>query len=307
MDISIITINYNTSNLTLNLVKSIIEQTAKNISYEIIIVDNCSKIEDYKNLKKILSEYSNNVTIVRSNINTGFGGGNMIGAQNTKGKYLAFINNDIIFIEDCFTSLIDFMENNKNAGVITPQQINEKNEPANYFDYFCGLRTMFLGRWAVELTSNKIKRRKILYKNPVLADLISGCFMFFDSQIFLEVEGFDTNIFLYYEEMDICYRLKKKGYLSYLVPKTKFIHLQGGSTKLINYDKQKENKISKLYVLRKNHNYLKYFLIKLFLLFKYSFKGIVKPIYWDYFKIIFTGKYLENSLRHKQKVQLFDE
>jgi len=301
MDISIISINYNNSNLTLDFVESVIQQTPSNILYEIIIVDNCSKIEDYKQLKKLLANHVNHVKIVRSNINTGFGGGNMLGTQYASGNYLAYINNDILFTEDCLSSLKSFMETNPKVGVVTPQQLNRNKKPTSCFDYFHGIRKELLGRWAVEITSKRIKREAKLYKDTVTADFIQGCFLFFDAQKFAEIGGFDTNLFLYYEEMDICYRLKQQGYTSCLYPKTSFIHLHGESTPN-NYLIKKELKLSQLYILRKNNHYIKYTIIRLYIAVKLFFKSIFKPRYWNLFFIVLTGKYLENSLKQQQKI-----
>ena len=302
MDISIISINYNNSQLTLDFVRSVIDKTSSVLSYEIIIVDNNSEIEDYNNLINILSEYKNYVNIIRSSINTGFGGGNMYGIQYATGDYLAFINNDVIFIEDCLSSLINFMKKNSKIGVSTAQQIDRNGKPALSFDYFHGLRKELIGERLVELTSKKIKSKNSIYTKSVPVDFVQGAFMFFDAAKFSEVGGFDTNLFLYYEEMDICFRLKQNGYLSYFNPSTKFIHLEGEST-VKKYSIKRELKISKLYILRKNNNYVKYNIIRLYYLIKYLFKSILFPIYWKLFFIILTGRYLENSLKHSQKVR----
>ncbi len=301
MDISIISINYNNSNLTLDFVESVIQKTPSSITYEIIIVDNCSKIEDYKQLKKLLSSYTNYVTIVRSNINTGFGGGNMFGTQYASGNYLAYINNDILFTEDCLSSLKGFMETNPKVGVATPQQLNRDKKPTSCFDYFHGVRKELLGRWAVEITSKRVKREDKFYKDTVTADFIQGCFLFFDAQKFAGIGGFDTNLFLYYEEMDVCYRLKQQGYTSCLYPKTSFIHLHGESTPN-NYLIKKELKLSQLYILRKNNHYIKYTIIRFYIAVKLFFKSIFKPRYWNLFFIVLAGKYLENSLKQQQKI-----
>jgi len=301
MDVSIISINYNNSQLTLDFVRSVIKHTPSSITYEIIIIDNCSKIEDYNKLKRLLNNFNNNLKIIRSNINTGFGGGNMLGVQHAKGTYLAFINNDILFTEDCFSSLKSFMENNTNTGVVTPQQLNRHKKPTSCFDYFHGIRKELFGRWMVELTSKKVKREAKLYQKTVCADFIQGCFMFFDAQKFANVGGFDTNVFLYYEEMDICFRLKQNGYTSCLFPATTFIHLHGEST-ANDYLIKKELQLSKLYIIRKNNLYVKYSVIRFYTLIKIFFKSIFKPKYWNLFFIIITGKYLEHSLKQKQKI-----
>ena len=306
MDVSIISINYNNSNLTLDFVASVIQHTPSSISYEIIIVDNCSQLDDYNNLTTILSKYKDIVTIVRSNINTGFGGGNMLGTQYASGNYLAFINNDILFIEDCLSSLSSFLKNNSTVAAVTPQQLDKHKKPTYSFDYFHGIRKECFGRKLVELTSKKVKREKKQYKDTFEVDFIQGSFMFFDADKFAAVGGFDTNLFLYYEEMDICYRLKQKGYTSYLHPNTSFIHLHGESTP-DNYLIIKELKISKLYVFRKNHPYIKYTFLRFYWMVVCLFKSIFKPVFWELFFIVMTGKYLENSLKLKQKMVFLKE
>jgi GT2 family glycosyltransferase len=301
LDISIITINYNNYNLTLNFIESVLKHTSTKIKFEIIIIDNCSEFEDYTNLKEGIKKFEKKIKLFRSNINIGFGAGNMLGTQFASGNFLAFINNDILFVEDCLLSLMNYMAKNTNVGVATSQQINKHLKPTSCFDYFHGIRKELFGRWSVELTSKKEKREAKYYKKPISADFIQGCFMFFDTLKFSEIGGFDTNLFLYYEEMDVCYRLKMKNLLCMLVPETKFIHLHGESTK-ISYLIKKELKLSQLYIARKNHNYIKYNVIRFIILIKIFFKSIVKPRYFNLLFIILSGKYLENSLKQQQKM-----
>ncbi|MBC7439642.1 MAG: glycosyltransferase, partial [Flavobacterium sp.] len=104
IDLSIIIINYNTSKLTFDCVKSIYLQTPKNINFEVIVVDNASNYEDYEKLKvQIEAENLQNTILFRSKINGGFASGNMLGVQFAKGEFLAFINNDVVLIEDSFS------------------------------------------------------------------------------------------------------------------------------------------------------------------------------------------------------------
>jgi len=296
--ISIITINYNQSELTKKFVDSVIKYTPSPVNYEIIIVDNCSEVNDFENLKDILKNY--NVNIIRSNINTGFGGGNMFGVQFATGNYLAFINNDVLFIEDSLSSLKSFLNGNKKIGVVTPQQLNINQEPVYTFDHFHGIRKLLFGTKFVELTSKKVKRKKIKYTSIFPVDLVLGSFMFFNKKAFSEIGGFDTNIFFYYEEMDVCYRLKKNGYASFVNATTAYIHDEGRSTKA-HYNIKKERNISRLYVLRKNHNYIKYSIIRFYFLIKWVLKSIFKPMYFDMVLIILKGAYTESSLKHQQK------
>ncbi|MGY5352566.1 glycosyltransferase family 2 protein [Wenyingzhuangia sp. IMCC45533] len=298
IDVSIISVNFNNSILTLDFIQSVIEHTPSSIGIEFIIVDNCSSVKEYELLLTLLSDLNYNVTLLKSNINLGFGGGNMLGTQKANGKYLAYINNDIVFTEDCFSSLINFFSKNPVSGVCTPQQYNIQNTPVSCFDYFHGIRKELLGRKLVEITSRHPKRRSEHYTENLSVDFIQGCFMFFRANVFSEVGGFDTNLFLYYEEMDICYRIKKIGFTSNLVPETSFKHLHKASTST-NSSIQKEFKISKLYISRKNHWYVKHFFLKTLMFIKIIFK----PKYWSIGIAIITGKYLENSLKQKQTIR----
>lgn len=298
IDISIITLNYNNSQLTKEFVDSVIKCTSSSITYEIIIVDNRSESEDYNNLCQIIDR--SEATIIRGNINTGFGAGNMFGRNYASGKYLAFINNDVIFVEDCLSSLILFLKTNKNVALVTSQQVDGNNDYVYSHDYYHGLRRTFFGSIGVDLFK-KIKRTKKAAPKPMPVDFLQGCLMMFDADKFDEVGGFDTNLYIYFEEMDICFRLKQKGYLSYLVPETKFKHLESATINK-NYSVKKELLISRLYILRKNHNYFKYSIIRMYFLIKWIFKSLTKPKYFEMVWIIITGAYTENSLKHKQKV-----
>ena len=98
-EIAIVMINYNSSYHTISCIKSIVEKTTQEISYQIVVVDNCSKIDDYKSLKTFCDNIDfNDLQLVRNNINTGFGAGNMLGVNYTNSDYYAFINNDSIFL-----------------------------------------------------------------------------------------------------------------------------------------------------------------------------------------------------------------
>ena len=101
LDLAIVIINYNSSEFSQKCIQSILENTTSTISYEIIIVDNASKNRDYEALKNYISNLENtNITLYRSRINTGFGGGNMYGVQFAHANYYLFLNNDTLLIKD---------------------------------------------------------------------------------------------------------------------------------------------------------------------------------------------------------------
>ena len=140
-------------------------------------------------------------------------------------------------------------------------------------------------------------KRKKEYTEPVAVNFVNGAYMFFRTKVFAEVGGFDTSIFLYFEEMDICYRLLKKGYKSVLFPEAKITHYQGVSTGVSKLIK-KEAFISYLYVTRKNYSLLKFLSIYAY----YSFTFLFKPKKWYLLSLVLQGGSLKKSLRHKQQL-----
>lgn len=235
MELSVIILNYNTSELTLSCINSIKKHT-QNILYEIIVVDNGSSEFDYQNLVDGL-KLKNNIKLIRSLQNCGFSTGNNKGVDYSKGKYLCFVNSDVFLIENSLKILYQFMESTPNAGVCSGVQVNQNFEQSKInFGHYHNFKREILGDKILELFFNKPDRRK-KYENPIIVDFCSGCFMFFKTKFYKMVGGFDNAIFLYYEEMDICKRLKNINLNAYYVPNTRFIHLEGASTK-IGYKKK---------------------------------------------------------------------
>jgi GT2 family glycosyltransferase len=300
-DISVIIINYNTTEYTINCVDSIIENVNKNLSFNIIIVDNNSTLLNYE---KLASYYLNSfyVKIVRSKLNLGFSGGNMFGVQFTNAKYLFFLNNDTILINDCLTILYDFIRANKNVGICTAQMYDSDNTIHHSFGYFPTLSLKLFGASFLRIfNANQYHSKKNIYTTPIQVPLVTGAAMFVDFEKFSAIGGFDTNYFLYCEEEDIAMRMKNKGYSAYLVPNAKFVHLIGKST-IRNYDIEKENFISLLYYHRKYSSFIDYNLLKLY----YFFKTIKKTYkHLDYLKLsifILSGADLKHSIKHKIKI-----
>lgn len=300
-DISVIIINYNTTEYTINCVDSIIEFVNKNLSFNIIIVDNNSTIQNYEKLV-IYYQNSFHVKIVRSKLNLGFSGGNMFGVQFTNAKYLFFLNNDTVLINDCLSILYDFIRTNKDVGICTAQMYDTNNNIHHSFGYFPTLPLKLFGSSFLRfLKTDHYHSKRNTYTTPIQVPLVTGAAMFVDFEKFSSIGGFDTNYFLYCEEEDIAMRMKNKGYSAYLVPNAKFVHHIGKST-IRNYDIEKENFISLLYYHRKYSSFIDYNLLKLY----YFFKTIKKSYkHLDYLKLsifILSGADLKHSIKHKIKI-----
>ncbi|MCF7561768.1 glycosyltransferase family 2 protein [Sabulilitoribacter multivorans] len=303
-DVSIIIINYNTTDYTINCIESIFKHTTNEINCEYLIIDNGSEAESFHSLKKYINTVSqqNAIKLIRSHINTGFGGGNMIGVNEATGKYLAFINNDVLFKNDCLRILKNFMDTNKNVGVCGPQAFKENGDILPTIDHFASLGRELLGRKVLEIVnSQKYPKRKKTYNQPQKGQFVAGSFMFFNANNFNSIGGFDTNIFLYHEETDVCKRLTKLNKEAFLVPEAQFIHFHGASTPK-SVALKIELKISLLYVIRKHYGLISFFILLLYLQLKYFLSSLFKPKNWPVFIALIKQVPLSISLKHKQQI-----
>jgi len=299
--IAVILINYNSAKYTIDCIKSIWDKTSTSLDYEIIIVDNKSELEDVTLLESFINqEKKGHLKLIKSKINTGFGGGNMIGAQAANATYLAFVNNDSIFINDCLSLLYQAMQTNENYGVCGPKAYKEDGSILPTLDHFASLSKEILGRSLLEKINPKTyPNRKKNYTNHQKGQFVSGSFMMVRATDFWKAGGFDTNIFLYHEETDLCKRINKLNKFSYLIPEAEFIHYHGVSTPKSIAIKT-ELKISQLYVIRKHDGYFKFKILLTFFQLRYFFSSIFKPKYWSLFFVLIKGAHLSDSLKQKQ-------
>ncbi len=297
-DIAVILINYNTSKYTLECIQSIVEKTSSSISYQIIVVDNNSEINDYDNLKNNFPD-NNSISLHRSVINTGFGGGNMFGTQEARAKYLLFMNNDALLLNDALSILKNYMDNQPEVGLSSAQNYDEDHNLVPSFDYNKDLYRLVLGRGFLQKkNSKKYYNRKEKHTSPITVDWVNGAFLFFRAEAFNKIGGFDTNIFLYFEEMDLCHRLKLNSYKTVLVPSAEILHYKSvstGTSKNIHI----EAFISHLYVIKKHYGFVHYNTLRLYFILIFLFK----PKKWFLIKYALKGQNLFDSLKQKQKIR----
>lgn len=305
-DLAIIIINYNSSEFSKKCIQSVLENTTGTISCEIIVVDNASKNEDYEVLKNYISDIKNtDISLYRSRINTGFGGGNMYGVQFADANYYLFLNNDTLLIKDPIKICYDFMEKTEDAALCGPQIFNEHQKKEVSFDHFTSIGREIFGKKILEFVFPRTKpNRRKQYTTPLSVDYINGSFMFFRAKDFDSVGGFDTTIFLYFEESDICFRLKKKNRKTYFVPSASYLHYQGMSIQQTawNIRTKIELKTSMFYVIRKNYGYLHYQILRMFFILRYGLVSIVKPKYFKLFHRILIGLPMGKSLKQEQRI-----
>ncbi len=303
--VSVIIINYNSAHYTIQCLNSIFEKTLMP-EISVIVVDNNSKPDDLIELESGLRKFQQ-VVFVKSKINLGFSGGNMLGAQFAKAGYLFFLNNDTVLLNNCLSILYNFMEANPRAGICTGQMHNADMTRHHSFGYFPTLRLRFLGSWLLrQFDSKSYPLKKQRYTQPLKVQLVTGAAMFVRYTAFAQIGGFDTNFFLYCEEEDLALRMKKADFQCYVVPAAEFIHFSGKSTKR-NLAVEKEFYISLVYYLKKHTSVFAYPIHIVFYTIK-NLKKIYKGVHYMALAwFILRGAPMHKSIRIKNQMALNPE
>jgi len=235
--ISVIILNYKTPKMTCDCIRSLIEKNI-DISYEIVVVDNNSGDDSKNYFDSILSTFKN-IKIIYSIKNSGFGVGNNIGAKNSNGEYLLFLNSDTLFYENSLKLLFDVYQkisNDHRVGFIQPRLYLDK-EKKNVQQTCAKIPKL------IDLIQENISLFQKIRRNEYnqfryldwdrnssrFVDVVCGAAMFCKKDFFETIGHFDQRFFLYFEEYDICRRARIKGYENRYSIETGLIHLYNKS------------------------------------------------------------------------------
>jgi GT2 family glycosyltransferase len=202
--VSIITVNFNQSFVTEELLSSIaVTNTYPNI--EIIVVDNGSKTNDVPAWQ---IKYPH-VKFIRSEINLGFAGGNNLGVQQATGQYLFFVNNDTIFTPGLVNTLTNTLDYFPQIGMISPKIMYfDKPDMIQYAGYtpmnYYTCRNHCIGQYEIDNGQYD--------KITAPTGYIHGAAMMVRWEATEKAGAMAENFFLYFEEYDWCDRIKKAGY-----------------------------------------------------------------------------------------------
>ena len=254
MDVSIIFVNYKTKDLTINAIKSVFEKT-QGIDFEIFVVDNNSQDGSIEAIEK---EFPN-INIIKSPVNAGFGAANNIAIKQAKGKYILCLNTDTLLINNAIKIMYDFMEKVENQKVAVCGSVlfnkdltlgicggNFPNITEIFWKF--GLRNILKKqylKYKLTLTANEIDKQSNI-------DYVTGADILFRKSVLDEVGLFDEKFFMYFEETDLCKRIRDKGYDIKLVKDAKIIHLEGQSNNN-TLSKKLISKTSEFYYFKKHY------------------------------------------------------
>lgn len=233
VDLSIVSVNYNTPDLIERLIKSIFNYEPKTMSYELIILDNGSD----KGCEQVVKKYPG-VRFIQNTINAGFTGGNNKAMKFSRGKYILMLNSDTEVLEKSLKEIYHAAEQYNQNAVVSGSLIfpdGTLQDSAFYLptiwgavkEYFFGLKGSFFMYAPPQADVTKVEAAAMA--------------SFLIPRKILETVGFlDAWLFTYFEDVDYCRRLKRLGIPVYYIPRAKFIHLHGATGKRLGPGKTYE-------------------------------------------------------------------
>lgn len=252
MDVSIIIVNYNTKQLLVDCLATVLKKT-KEVTFEIIVVDNAST----DGSEEFVKERYPNIKWINSGDNIGFGRANNLGAKYSTGKYLFLLNSDTLLLNNAIRMFFDYAESHRQEkiGALGSWLLDKKEIPNNSFGFFpCAKNEInyLLGKYRLPTKEDTITEKNV--------DYIIGADLFIEKRLFEKLDGFDKNIFMYYEETDLQYRIAQQNLSRKIIPGPRIIHLEGGSfeNKGLSFKRFMMAQRSYNYYLRKHYSCFKY-------------------------------------------------
>ena len=227
--VHIVILNWNGYQDTVECLESLKKLDYDN--YKIIVVDNNST---ETRLENDLASYPNTY-FYKLEKNIGFGKANNYGYSKSKGKYIFLLNSDSYLInENTVPSFIDYFENHNEVGCLGGNLITPTGESNISFGNFLSVERI-LHDYGIKkankdyFNTNLATSRLCNFTEPTPVDYLTAAAIMIKKELIEELGLFDARYFMYFEDMDLCFRYKKRGYLSVVLPSIKIVHIGGQS------------------------------------------------------------------------------
>lgn len=230
-DLSILMVNWNTREMTLECLRSIYAQ-AEQVPFEVIMVDNGS----HDGSAEAIAREFPQVRLIAEDANHGFAKATNMAADVARGRYFLLLNTDTVVLDHAIDRLVRFAREEPAAriwggrtlfadGSLNPTSCWDRITPWSVLSYALGLSAAGkhnrllnpegIGGWARD------SRRRV--------DIVTGCLFLIEADFWRALGGFDQAFFMYGEEADLCARARAQGATPMITPDATIIHYQGAS------------------------------------------------------------------------------
>ncbi len=305
MRVAVVILNYNGKKLLEQFLPSVIKYSP---TAAVLVADNASTDDSVLFLEK---NYAG-VKLIKLAQNTGFAGGYNAALKQVDAEYFVLLNSDVEVTENWLEPLTSFLDENKSVASCQPKILSYSNKnlfehagaSGGYIDYlgypFCR------GRLFTHLEEDSGQ-----YNQPVEIFWASGACMFIRSKVFFEMGGFDDSFFAHMEEIDLCWRMKRKGYTLFVVPGSVVYHVGGGTLPKNNPRKTFLNFRNNLTMLFKNlprNKIIPVMAVRFFLDIVAAFKFLFEGDFADSLAVVkaYISFYRNRSIINKKRKAISD-
>ena len=240
---SIIVVSYNTCDLLRDCLKSLLAECARlpsGQSAEVLVVDNASTDSSPEMVSREFSTSSVPVRLLRSDVNLGFGAANNLALNKAQGQYPVLLNSDAFFHPGSLHHAIEHMNSTPEAGAGGARQVSRDGSmqpSARSFHSIWNAALILTG------LSDTFPRSRIFGApnrtwadplEPAETEWVPGSFLILRREALLKSGLFDNAFFFYYEEVDLCRRIRAAGFRIYYWPDIVVTHLGGESSRQIS-------------------------------------------------------------------------
>jgi len=234
--LSIIVVSYNTEDILKNALQRVYEQDTYE-DFEVIVVDNASSDDSCEMVRREFPQ----VQLICHDSNDGFAAGNNIGIQYAKGDYILLLNSDAYVFDDTFKLTVDYMDNNPSVGIMGAQLVCEDGSPQPSARDFPNPWQKFRVMTGLDARNPSYETFFDYYKadgqvSPAARKVgwVPGTYFTIRRAVIDQIGLLDDLFFMYFEEVDFCYRAKQAGWDIAFNPAITVIHLGGQSSLTTN-------------------------------------------------------------------------
>ncbi|SMD11411.1 glycosyltransferase [Primorskyibacter flagellatus] len=246
VEVSVIIVNYGTDMLAIESINSVLAQKHDGRNVDVHVLDNASPGDDAARLRATFggSDYAGRVTLYTETENHGFGRGNNIVLRalaegERTPEYVFLLNPDARLENDAITILAGFLDSHPGAAAAGAGICLPGGAPVTAAFRFPSAMGEFARAANVGIIDRALKHWRIplppdLPRGPV--DWVAGAAVMFRYDVLAEMNGFDEDFFLYYEEVELMHRIHQVGHDIWYVPEARVSHVEGAATRMRSGD-----------------------------------------------------------------------
>jgi hypothetical protein len=228
--LSIIIVHYKTRELTLQCLRSI-REFRPHVSHEILLIDNGSQ----DGIGAVVAEQFPEVRLIETGRNDGFSQANNLGIVNVHGKYLLLLNSDTKILEPVFDRLVQYMDSHPEVGCVGPQHVGANGRHQVSYGKFPDLFSEVIRKivdYQIALNDPNIRGYLAAFCSAEQeVDWLSGSCLLLRREALCQAGLLDEAFFMYFEDIDLCKRLRDLGWKVVYCPMSKILHYSGQSVK----------------------------------------------------------------------------